>query len=187
MKPSGATFAMLVFSCAVAAMRAAGAGQPADLAKRNETYAAAPTITPEVRAKEGAETLQNRRVDFSVREKAEPAVPADRRAAVEVNEARAKTVLPTESSRPAARTKAMSALNHRVSDLDPKDRLAPPTTVAKYQDGMRGATTIGAGGAVVIEKPGLFSRLNRFVFQRHRVPAAGAPIVSVRTGKVTVP
>ena len=186
MPPPRLAFAQIVFFGCAASIQAAGTGDPVDYAQRNDKFAAEPTIRPEVRAKEQAESLQNRRVGYPV--VAQPTAPAaDRRAALDVSEARPKTVLPAAAQQPAMRTMPMSAFSHRVSGLDAKDRMASPPMVAKYQDSLRAAAAINPGHYPVIEKPGLFARLNRFVFQRNRTPVPDAPVVSVSAGKPAQP
>ena len=144
-------------------MPSAGASNPAVAAERNETFDAGPTIRPEVRAKTQAESLQNRRVDYPALPQT-PAPTADRRAPLNVGETRPKSVLPADVRPPAVRTPQLNTLSHRVSGLDPKDRLTSPPLVSKYQDSLRAAASLRPGRSPVIEKPGWFARLNRFFF-----------------------
>ncbi len=186
MKSFRSITAMVAFFVGASPMPVFGTSNTVDYAQRNEPFAVEPTIRPEVRAKEQAESLQTHRVDYPAMPM-KPASVADRRSPLAVSEPRPKTVLPAVAQQPAVRTLPMNTLAHRVSSFDTKDRMASPPLVTKYQDSLRCATAINPGRYPVIEKQGLFARLNRFVFQRNRTPVTDAPVVSVNARKSAQP
>jgi hypothetical protein len=158
---------------------------PVDLSLRNAPFAPAAGIAPEKKSPAIDDAVQDKRVDKTVVEKT-PAAVGDRRAAIDVQEARDKNVREKDSHRPEAVAQPMNAFNHREATLATTTDAKKPETIARYQDGLKAASTANMarfpalGGATT-------AKINRFVFRKNAPapsPITGdAPVVPAAGGE----
>ena len=161
------------------------ASNPVDFTQRNDQFAPVQTIAPEISVPKKNDRLQNRRVDYLVKDKKLNDV-GDQRAAINVSENQAKTVRHVEVYPPQLDgVMPMRALNQRASASDPKTNLAAPTHVAKYQNGLTHATTLCP--SPTFQKRTTFGRLNRFIINQNPSDQMDIPVVSVSGVKVSQP
>ena len=156
----------------LASGRAADAIQAVDYTRKDLAFTPAATVTPPVRAPQTDTSVQGKRVDISINDKALSTL-AGRRAAVDLQEAQAKNVLEKDSRRPEAREAAMSGFNHRESVIATVSDARKPEMVSKYQASLSAASASNmarfpAAGAATTAK------LNRFVFRKNSSDAAAA-------------
>jgi len=164
--------------------RAADATRPVDYAQRDTAFAAAATVTPDTKTPQLDTALQDRRVEPITIDK-KPSALGDRRAAIDVQEARDKTVREKDSHRPEADERTMSAFNHRESSITTGAEAKKPELVSKYQSSLTAASASNmarypAVGAATAAK------INRFVFRKNAPDSAvaldGAPATPAAGG-----
>lgn len=161
-----------------ASLRAEDATTPVDLTKRNGFFAPAATVNPDQKPMVRDSQIQEKRVEKNTIEK-RPAAVGERRAAIDVQETRDKTVREKDSHRPERREQAMSQFNHRDAAITTAGATTKPATVAKYQDSLSAASASNmarfpANGGMTA------SKINRFVFRKN------APDSPALTGDATV-
>ncbi len=163
-------------SVTVAALgaRAADATSPVDATQRNTPYAPAATVTPDKQtpAANPATRVQDRRFETTtVERKTSPL--AEKRAAIEMGEAREKNVREKDSHRPERVEQPISAFNHRQSAVSTGADTPKPPMVAKYQDGLTTASATNMARFPAIERA-TSAKINRFVFRKNPTEAPGA-------------
>ncbi len=187
MKRSGLVFfATSVFFCARA--WAADATSPVDAAQRNTPYAPGTTgIAPPKKAPVTNEVLQEKRVDKTMIDK-RTAPLSDRRAAVEIQEARPKNVKEKDSRRPETVDQPTSAFNHRTAAITTRDDTTKPPTVAKYQDSLTAASASNMARFPAMDRA-TGAKINRFVFRKNPTEsnAATAGAAVTRAGGSPLP
>ena len=152
--------------------RAADATTPIDYTQRNGAFAPGATVPVQKKTLPTADTLQNRRVEMPTVERT-PAVVGERRAAIDVTEARPKEIRANESRRPEASAPVLNAFNHRPAGITTSGDTTRPPMVAKYQDALTAANATkvermsAAGG-------GTTARINRFVFRKNPTESSAA-------------
>jgi hypothetical protein len=164
--------------------RAADATTPVDYTQRNGAFAPGATVPIEKKTLPTADALQNRRVDLPTVDKV-PATVGDRRAAIDVTEARPKQVRSNDTRRPEASAPVLNPFNHREAAITTSGDTTKPPMVAKYQD------SLTVGNATKVERlpanaRGTTARINRFVFRKNPAePTAaleGATVTPVAGG-----
>jgi hypothetical protein len=169
--------------------RAADATTPVDPAQRNTPFAPATSsaVTPAKKKPDTNAAVQEKRVDKSVVDK-KTAPLSERRAAIEMTEAREKQVREKESHRPEGVEKQRSAFDHRLSAVSTGENTTKPPTVAKYQDSLTSATATNMARYPAMDRATAV-KINRFVFRKNPAeaaavtdgakvtPAAGGPLV----------
>lgn len=183
MKVSG-FFLIAIFALGAGA-RAADATSPIDYTQRNTPFAPGTTApATESRAPEKNESLQERRVEKNVVDKAKAPV-GDRRAAVEISETKSKTVIEKSTLPTEKRTHVPSAFDHRESGITTKEEAMPSTRVAKYQDSLSAASATNMARFPALGKA-TTGKINRFVFRKNGAEptgvTAGAPVVPAAGG-----
>ena len=180
MTQSGRAF-LLVSGLCLGAARGAEATAPVDYTQRNTPYApgAAAAVPAEKKTPVVNEPLQEKRVDKTTLDK-RPAAVGDKRAAIDIQEAREKTVREKDSHRPEKIEQPTSALNHRPAAISTSGDLTKPPTVTKYQDGLTAASATNMARFPAIDKA-TSAKINRFVFRKN--PAD--PALAKEAGVVT--
>ena len=153
-----------------ALLRAEDATTPVDLTKRNGFFAPAATVNPDQKPMGRDSQVQEKRVEKNTIEK-RPATVGDRRAAIDVQEARDKNVREKDSHRPERTEQAMNQFNHRDAAITTAGATTKPPIVAKYQDSLSSARASNmarfpANGGMTA------SKINRFVFRKNAPEAA---------------
>jgi len=145
-----------------------------DAAARNEAFAPAAGVTPAKSQPAVNAPVQDRRFEAPTIDKASAAI-GDRRAAIDVHEARDKTIRDKQSQKPAAVTEPTSDLSRRLAPISTGGNTVKPPLVSKFQDGLTAASASNmarfpaAGRATT-------AKVNRFVFRRSNgEPAVAAP------------
>jgi len=176
----------------MSAARAADATTPVDFRERNEPFAPGASVTaPAKQTPQTNDTLQQKRVDKATVDK-KPAPVAGRRAALPIEETRAKAVREKDSHRPEKIEQPTSAFNHRTAEISTGGNTAKPAMVAKYQESLAAATPWGPAAATG-NKPNFSAtdaaataKINRFVFRKNPAePSAiteGAPVTPAAGG-----
>lgn len=151
----------------LAAARAADATSPVDAAQRNASFApgAAAATTPAKQTPVINEVVQEKRVDKATIDKRTSPL-ADRRAAIEIQEARPKNVQEKNSRRPETIDHATSAFNHRPAAITTAEDTRKPPTVAKYQDSLTAASATNMARFPALDRA-TGARINRFVFRKN--------------------
>lgn len=151
--------------------RAADATRPIDSTNRNTPFAPEAGVKPPVQSPAVVEGIQGKRVAPGVVEQKSSPL-GDRRAAIDVNEARPKTVQPKASKSPEASVPTRNALGEKRSEIATSTQVNPPH-VAKYQESLvaASATNMARFPAVGADTT---AKLNRFVFRKN----AGEPVDS---------
>jgi len=154
-----------------------------DYKERNSIFAPGATVAPEINAPQPNTSVQTKRVEPTVIDKKDAAVGA-RRAAIDVNEARDKNVVPKKSTSPEAKAPQMNDYNHREARYQPTDNTEKPELVSRYQDSLVAASATNMGRFPALDG-GTKARINRFVFRKNapekNLPAE-APVTSVANG-----
>jgi hypothetical protein len=160
------------------AARGADATTPVDYTQRNDTFAPAATVTPEKQGLKRADSVQEKRVEKNTIEK-QPAAVGDRRAAINVEEAREKNVREKQSSRPATVEPPRSVFDHREAAITTAADTRKPPVVAKYQDSLAAASASNMARFPALDRA-TAAKVNRFVFRKN------APEPSPVTGDASV-
>lgn len=165
-------------------LRGNDATTPVDLTKRNGPFAPGATITPSQQPLTKASPIQEKRIEKSTLDLPASAL-GERRAAIDVQEAREKNVREKVSRSPERTELVMSAFNHRDAAITTAAATTKPGTVAKFQDSLTAASTTNmarfpANGGVTT------SKINRFVFRKNAPEPApvtgGAPVTPAAGG-----
>lgn len=159
-------------------LRADDATTPVDLTRRNGAFAPGATISPEQKPLARDSQLQEKRFEKSTIEK-QPAAVGDRRAAIEVQETRDKTVREKDSHRPERTEQAMSQFNRRDAAITTAGANTKPAMVAKYQNSLSAASASNMARFPAIDAMAA-SKINRFVFRKN------APEAPALTGDAAI-
>lgn len=163
-------------------LRAADATTPIDYTQRNSPYApgSSTEVTPEKQKPKIDETVQEKKVDKTTIDK-RTAPQGDKRAAIDMTEAREKNVREKDSHRAETQKieQPTSTYNHRESRFSTKEDTTKPPTVTKYQDGLTAASATNMARFPAMDKA-TGARINRFVFRKN--PSES---VTKETGAVT--
>jgi hypothetical protein len=140
---------------------------PLDPAARNAPYAPAATVAPDKQAPAGNlnSRVQEQRFDAEKLER-KPAAVGDRRAAIDVGEAREKQVREKQSQRPERIEQPLSAYNHRQAAIATASDTTKPPMVSKYQDSLSAASATNMSRFPALEGS-TGAKINRFVFRRN--------------------
>ncbi len=149
---------------------AADATTPVDYTQRNTPFAPAGSVAPE-KQKPGDNTaaVGDKRVEKETVEK-KASVLGERRAAIDLTEAREKNVREKDSRRPEKVEQPQSALNHKPAAISTAENTTKPPTVAKFQDGLSAASATNMARFPAIDKA-TAAKINRFVFRKNPVEA----------------
>jgi hypothetical protein len=156
-----ASSSLLLLACA----QAADATSPVDLAQRNKPFAPGSTMPAEKNAPVIDRALQDKRVTPPTVEKPAAAI-GERRAAIDVTEAREKNVRDKQSQRPEAPVPTVSGFDHRASAISPPSGSRKPTLVTKYQDEMAAASAYTMATYPALDRA-TTAKINRFVFRKN--------------------
>lgn len=178
MKTSGLIVLASLTLMGLAAARAADATTPVDYTQRNSPYTPGATVEPEKKTPEKNEVVQDKRFDKTTIDK-KPAAVGDRRAPVEVKEARDKNVREKDSRRPEKVEQSMSKYNHREAAISPTDETKKPETVTKYQESLTSASATNMARFPALDRA-TGAKINRFVFRKNAPDSSatlqGAPV-----------
>lgn len=186
MKPNGLVI-LFALGVGVAPACAADATSPVDYTQRNAPFAPAGSLAPDKKTPEANPAVQDKRVEKTTLEK-QPAAIGERRAAVEIKEARDKNVREKNSSRPEKIHQPTSAYNHRLAAISTAADTTKPPTVAKYQDSLTAASVTNMARFPALDGA-TNAKINRFVFRKNPaetnaatagaavIPAAGGPVL----------
>lgn len=164
---SPTTASLAAFFAFAAISGAADATSPLDPAARNTPYAPAASVAPDKRtpAGEANSRVQDRRFETTTVDRALAPI-GDRRAAIDVGEARAKQVREKTTQRPETIEHRESAYNHRPSAIATGADTTKPPLVAKYQDSLSAATASNMARFPALDRS-TSARINRFVFRKN--------------------
>lgn len=167
MKRSGLIILASVCFGAFAA-RGADATTPIDYTQRNTPYApGTKDVDAESRKPEVNETTQKKRVTPDTIEK-KPAAVGDRRAPIDMKEARDKNVIEKDTRKPEKREQPKSSHDGQLSRYsttnDPRKPKAD--TVSKYQDSLTAGNGVEVGKLPAGSKV-TTTKINRFVFRKN--------------------
>jgi len=152
--------------------RAADAIQPIDYSQRDTIFAPAATITPGTKTPQVDSAVQDKRVETATFDKKSSPL-SDRRAAIDVQEAREKNIREIDSHRPELREQTMSTLNHRESSIVTGGDSKKPELVSKYQDSLTSASTSNMARFPATDRA-TAGKINRFVFRKNAPDSATA-------------
>lgn len=145
--------------------RAADATSPVDYTRRNTPFAPAATVAPAKQSPETNAAVQEKRVDRPVVDQPAAAV-GERRAALDVQEMRDKTIRAKDAHRPETRDQPMSALNHREASMSTAADSNKPQLISKYQDGLTAASATNMARFPALARA-TGAKINRFVFRKN--------------------
>lgn len=167
---------LAVFFAAFTGVSAAGAADattPIDYTQRNAPFAPGGGVTPEKQnPADKTAPVQDKRVDKTTVEKKSSPL-GDRRAAVDMTEAREKNVREKDSHRPEKSEQPVSAMNHKPAAISTADDTKKPPTVAKYQDSLSAASASNMARFPALDKA-TGAKINRFVFRKNPVETEAA-------------
>ena len=171
MKPSGLIVFSLLAWCAPLA-RAADATTPVDYTQRNTPFAPAGSVSADKKTPETNSAVQEKRVETTTVDKKTSAV-GERRAAVEMREARDKNVREKDSHRPEKIEQPTSAFSGRQARMSTAADTTKPPTVTKYQDGLTAASATNMARFPALDGA-TGAKINRFVFRKNPEDAKAA-------------
>jgi HD superfamily phosphohydrolase len=179
MKTSGLIVLAGLTVIGLAAARAADATSPVDYTQRNTPYNPGATVVPDKKTPEKNEVLQDKRFDKTTVDK-KPAAVGDRKAPVDVKEARDKAVKEKDSHRPEKIEQPMSRFDHREATISTADESTrKPETVSKYQESLTSASATNMARFPALDRA-TTAKINRFVFRKNAPDAAtvlkGVPV-----------
>lgn len=179
MKLSGVTsfVALGVFFSTIA--RAADAAK-VDYSERNTLFAPAAGVVPDQRAPQTNESLQNRRVKPVTIDKKDSVV-GDRRAPIDLAEAREKNVIGKDSHRPETRERELSSFDRRESRIRTSDQREKPPLVMRYQASLTSASATNMSRFPALDQA-TTARVNRFVFRKNEAVGSLAAAAVVPAG-----
>ncbi|MSU23293.1 MAG: hypothetical protein EXS32_05645 [Opitutus sp.] len=157
--------------------RAADATTPVDYTQRNAPFATATAVTPEAKSPPRDAAMQDKRVEKTTVDK-KPAAVGDRRAAVDVEEAREKIIREKNTRRPATTEQPLSQFNQRLAPMATATDTKKPPLVAKFQDGLTSASAANMARFPALDGT-TTAKLNRFVFRKNSPEPAAATTPSV--------
>lgn len=148
--------------------RGADATTPIDYTQRNAPYApGAKDVDADTRKPEINEAAQKKRVTPGTIEK-KPAAVGERRAPIDINEARDKTVIDKDTRKPEKREQPRSLRDGQLSRYSTTDDPRKPTanTVSKYQEALTAGNGVEIGKLPAGSKV-TTTKINRFVFRKN--------------------
>ena len=172
MKLTGLIVFVALLSAGAMITRAADATSPVDYAQRNTPFAPAVPVVPAKQSPETNAAVQEKRVDKSIVDK-KPAAVGERRSAIDVQEAREKTIRGKDSHRPEKLEQPMSALNHREASMSTAADSNKPQLITKYQDGLTSASATNMARFPALDRA-TGAKINRFVFRKNAPDTAVA-------------
>jgi hypothetical protein len=167
--------------------RGADATTPIDYTQRNGPFAPAGSYSAEKQTPTTNAAVQEKRVDTKTVEK-KPAVVGERRAAIELKEAKEKQVREKDSHRPEKIDVPNSAFNHQQALISTGADTTKPPMVTKYQDKLVSASATNMARFPAIDGA-TGAKINRFVFRKNpeeksvtttaadSTPAAGGSVI----------
>lgn len=159
--------------------RAADATSPVDYTQRNEAYAPAASVPVQKKEMPKAEALQSRKVEKQVNDRKLLDAPGERRAGIEMGEAREKNVVDKDVRQPEKLERQISAYNQKASSITTAGDTTKPPTVAKFQDSLSAASATNMARFPALDGA-TGAKINRFVFRKNGVDNAavtnGAPV-----------
>lgn len=182
MKLSGLVL-LASFCLPPSAAEAVDATAPVDYTQRNTAFAPTTTVAPEKKAPEVDSAMQDKRFDTSVVDK-KPAAVGDRRAAIDLKEARDKTIREKDSHRPEVVAQPTSAYNHREAAISTTGDTKKPPTVSKYQDSLSAASASNMARFPALDQA-TGAKINRFVFRKN-APDTAAADASAKGGALAI-
>jgi hypothetical protein len=142
-------------------------------------------VTPAKQTPAVNEVVQEKRVEKNTIEKQQAAV-GDRRAAIDVSEAREKNVREKDSRRPETREQPTSPLNHRRAAISTAADTSKPEMVKRYQDSLASASVTNMARFPAMDGA-TGAKINRFVFRKNPVePSSIDPRSATRVGSTHV-
>lgn len=167
--------------------RGADATTPIDYTQRNSPFAPSGTYSAEKQTPAGNSTVQEKRVETSTVEK-KPATVGERRASIDLKEAKEKQVREKDSRRPEKIEVPNSAYNHQQATISTGADTTKPPVVAKYQDKLTSASATNMARFPALDGA-TGAKINRFVFRKNPeeknattsaadiTPAAGGSVI----------
>lgn len=165
MKFSGIIALVSVTMIGVGFACAGDATTPVDLAQRNSPFAPSGSVTPDKKTPETNSTVQEKRVDKTTVDKKQSTV-GERRAPIEMTEARDKNVREKDSHRPEKIEQPTSAFNHRDARYSTAEDTKRQPMVTKYQDSLTSASATNMARFPALGNA-TGAKLNRFVFRKN--------------------
>lgn len=145
--------------------RGADATTPIDYTQRNSPFAPGGTYSAEKQTPATNSAVQEKRVETTTVEK-KPAAVGERRAAIEIKEAREKSVREKDSHRPEKIEVPNSTYNHQQAGISTGADTTKPPMVAKYQDKLASASATNMARFPAIDGA-TGAKINRFVFRKN--------------------
>ena len=140
-----------------------------DYSQRNSPFAPSESsaITPDRRDPKANtnDTLQQKRVEPTTLDKKTSPL-GDRRAPLDVTEAREKNVREKDSHRPEAIEQPKSGFDQRKAKISTSADTSKPPTVTKYQNGLTAASTSNKARFPAVDGA-TGAKINRFVFRKN--------------------
>lgn len=178
MKRFGFAFFASCFAC-LGVVRAADATTPIDYTERNTPFAPGATAQPDARKPQRNETTQHKRVTPPTVTK-QPAALGDQRAAIDVDETRAKVIREKDARTPEKLEQPKSRFDQQRARFSTSDTTSKPPTVAKYQDSLTAASASNMARFPALSSA-TSAKVNRFVFRKN----GGELMESPSRGSVT--
>jgi len=165
--------AFLLAALGLASSSFVHAADPAkvDYSERNNPYAPAASVSPDKRAPQRNDSLQDRRISPTVIDQPTAAI-GSRQAPIDIAETTAKTLITPASRRPETRAIEMNAFDHRESRFQPDAEQAGPKLAARYQTALTSARATNVTGSLAAGAD-TTARVNRFVFHRNTATPLG--------------
>ena len=165
-------------------LRAADATAPIDYTQRNATFAPEGSVAAEKRQPETNARIQDKRVEPGTVDR-KPAAVGDKRAAIDVEEAKEKRIREKDSRTPGKVEQPDSRFNHREATVSTGADTRKPAMVAKYQDSLNAASASNMARFPALDQA-TGAKLNRFVFRKNPEEQAnavsGAPVTPAAGG-----
>lgn len=159
--------------------RAADATTPVDYTQRNQAYAPAASVPVQKKELPTADAVQARKVEKQVAERKMLAAPDERRAGIEVGEAREKNVVEKDVRQPEKIERQISAYNQKASAITTAGDTTKPPMVAKFQDSLSAASATNMARFPALDGA-TGAKINRFVFRKNGTDGgaltSGAPV-----------
>jgi hypothetical protein len=180
MKLPGIALAVAVGWFCARSAAAADVTAPIDYTRRNEAFAPAPSVAPDIRRPVERRTLEDTPRSFPVSSPS-PGPLGDRRAPISVTETSPKSVAVSDPLHPDASAPTMSALEYRRAPILPGTHAVKPPLVEKYQAALspRGAIRVVRLPALA---PDATAAIDRFVFRHNQPVPASATATAAASG-----
>ncbi|MEO6244962.1 MAG: hypothetical protein ABIQ12_05970 [Opitutaceae bacterium] len=185
MKPTGLIVLSLLAAC-VSPLRAADATTPVDYTQRNAPFAPAASVSAEKKTPETNSAVQDKRFEKTTVEKKSSSL-SERRAPMDIKEAREKNVREKDSRRPEKIDQPTSTYNGRQATISTAADTTKPPVVAKYQDSLAAASATNMARFPALDGA-TGAKINRFVFRKNpeeqKTIASGAAVTPAAGGAV---